>query len=72
MGKGLISAETIHFLEDLAHNNTREWFQDNKPVYQRAHDEAKAFLDGLHREMNKVDDIEKSKLFRIYRDVRFS
>jgi uncharacterized protein (TIGR02453 family) len=72
MGKGLISTETFHFLKNLAQNNTREWFNYNKVAYQRAHEETKAFLHELHFEMNKVDEIEKSKLFRIYRDVRFS
>ena len=72
MGNSLISSETMLFLKDLAHNNVREWFHENKDRYKKAHEEAKVFLDGLHSAMNKVDEIEKSKLFRIYRDVRFS
>lgn len=67
-----ISNTTFKFFKDLSINNNREWFQDNKDRYQLTITEAKAFLDGVEMEINKFDQIEKKKLFRIYRDVRFS
>ena len=67
-----IKAPTIKFLKDLKANNTREWFKDNKDRYEDVKLNAKAFLADLVNEMNKIDVIEKSKLFRIHRDVRFS
>jgi uncharacterized protein (TIGR02453 family) len=72
MKKSLISQETIKFLSELRENNNRPWFEANKKRYDHVQTEAKAFLKNLELEMNKVDQIEKSKLFRIYRDVRFS
>ena len=67
-----ISKKTISFLSELKDNNHREWFQENKPRFLEAQEEAKSFLKSWETEMNKYDDIEAAKLFRIYRDVRFS
>lgn len=62
----------LKFLKDLSANNNRDWFQDNKDRYEALKENSKAFLSDLEKEMNKHDVIEKTKLFRIYRDVRFS
>ena len=67
-----ISKPTITFLKNLSKNNNREWFNTNKDKWKSAQDELKGFLADLESEMNKFDAIEKTKLFRIYRDVRFS
>ena len=72
MATGLISKKTIDFLNDLKTNNNRPWFTESKKRYQNANDEIKTFLAALVDEMNKSDSIESFKLFRIYRDVRFS
>lgn len=70
----MISVEksTLKFLKDLGKNNTREWFNDHRDEYEDVKTNAKAFLADLEAEMNKTDVIEKTKLFRIHRDVRFS
>lgn len=67
-----IEKSTFKFLKDIAKNNNREWFNSNKDYYKEAHENVKSFLSALEIEMNKTDVIEKAKLFRIYRDVRFS
>ena len=67
-----IHADTIGFLKNLAKNNNRDWFQKNKPKYDAALKNIKDFVAGLNEGLNKKDVIEKSKTFRIYRDVRFS
>ena len=67
-----IHKSSFKFLKDLAKNNNREWFKAQKDKYQEANDNAKMFLAGVEAELNKIDQIEKKKLFRIYRDVRFS
>lgn len=67
-----ISASTFNFLNNLSENNNRQWFEENKSHYLDMQSEAKVFLSSMVDEMNKADQIEKSKLFRIYRDVRFS
>ncbi len=67
-----ISKSSLLFLKDLAANNNRPWFAEQKDRYEEVKKESKAFLSELEAEMSKVDKIEKTKLFRIYRDVRFS
>ena len=72
MAKATIDKKTITFLKNVKKNNNREWFQKNKGKYEDALDNIKIFVQALEAEMNKHDVIEKSKIFRIYRDVRFS
>lgn len=67
-----IKQSTFTFLKDLARNNDKEWFAEHKPRYQEAHADAKALVSAVEEELSKTDELEKSKLFRIYRDVRFS
>lgn len=73
-----IQASTFEFLEQLKHNNDREWFQENKGLYDAANNNVKEFVEGLIAELSTIDpyinlDIKASKcMFRIYRDVRFS
>jgi uncharacterized protein (TIGR02453 family) len=67
-----ISKATLKFLKDIKANNNRDWFNENKPRYQDAQAEVKAFNKSLHDRMSLHDEIERVKLFRIYRDVRFS
>lgn len=67
-----VDKTTFDFLKKIRKNNTREWFHDNKEIYTAANNNMKAFLADIEVELNKIDGIEKKKLFRIYRDVRFS
>ncbi len=66
------SPESLQFLKDLKQNNDRDWFNDNKPRYQKAYTNAKEFWEAIKDRLNNHDEIEKIKMFRIYRDVRFS
>lgn len=68
----MITSSTLDFLKDLKVNNDRQWFEANKPRYQNAHKAFKSFANGLLDEVSHHDEIENLKLFRIYRDVRFS
>ncbi|MBT8231471.1 MAG: DUF2461 domain-containing protein [Saprospiraceae bacterium] len=67
-----IKKSSFKFLKDIAKNNNREWFKKNKDSFLVANENMKDFLESVEAEMNKTDAIEKTKLFRIYRDVRFS
>lgn len=68
----IIEKASLKFLKDISKNNNREWFSENKPRFQEANQNIKEFMLALEAELNKTDVIEKAKLFRIYRDVRFS
>lgn len=72
----MIQQSTLDFLSALKANNKREWFQDNKAVYEKAHQNTITFADSLLEKMRIHDNIEtasgKASLFRIYADTRFS
>jgi len=67
-----ISKATLKFLKAIKANNNREWFAENKATFQKAQEEVKAFNEVLLDKMSHHDELEGIKLFRIYRDVRFS
>ncbi|SHJ13064.1 DUF2461 domain-containing protein [Algibacter luteus] len=60
------------FLSKLEKNNNRDWFNEHKTEFKAIEKEVKAFYNLVFENLNKHDDIDKVKLFRIYRDVRFS
>ena len=67
-----IDKKVFEYLNKLEKNNTREWFTENKVEFKSIEAEVKAFYQGLLEDLNTHDAIEKLKMFRIYRDVRFS
>src|SRR6478735_8744410 len=71
-----IPESSFTFLKKLSKNNNRNWFEKNKPVYQREHQHIVDFADEMILLLNKHDVIDtasgKKSVFRIYRDVRFS
>jgi uncharacterized protein (TIGR02453 family) len=66
--------KVLTFLDDLSNNNTREWFADNKPDYERLIKKpATSFAGALAVEMTRITGHpHRSKVFRVHRDVRFS
>ncbi len=69
--------KSITFLKSLSKNNSREWFEKNKPKFLIAKAEFENFIGDLLKEMSGFDPsltglIPKKLIFRIYRDVRFS
>jgi len=67
-----ISKASFDFLKELEKNNNREWFTENKERFKSHETAVKAFYNAAMENLNKHDQIEKLKIFRIYRDVRFS
>lgn len=71
-----IKPESVNFLKTLSRNNNRDWFNEHKDLYIKAHENIIEFADAVLAEMSKHDQIEtpsgKKAMFRIYRDVRFS
>lgn len=68
----IITKDTLDFLRQLERNNNREWFTANKSNFKSVESDVKAFYTAAMENLKKHDDIEKMKMFRIYRDVRFS
>ena len=67
-----IPKETLSFFKKLAKNNDRDWFNEHKPEFKAIEAKVKGAYNHLGELMNTHDQIEKIKIFRIYRDVRFS
>lgn len=67
-----INSDIFSFFKELDQNNNRVWFEANKKHFKSLEAEMKVFSAQLETEMNTFDRIEKTKIFRIYRDVRFS
>ncbi len=63
---------SFKFLNDLALNNNREWFAEHKNEFTNEQKKVKEFYAEVQKNLEEHDEIEKHKLFRIYRDVRFS
>ena len=67
-----IPKNTISFLKELKLNNNREWFNENKDRFNTIRSQIKIFAKEVNDSLNVSDNIEKIKIFRIYRDLRFS
>ncbi len=63
---------TIKFFKDLKQNNNRDWFALNKTHFKEIENQVKTFGNEIKNKLNEHDNIDRFKLFRIYRDVRFS
>ncbi|MFH6603824.1 DUF2461 domain-containing protein [Maribacter algicola] len=68
----MITDETLQFLRKLAKNNNKDWFEKNKKEFKVREANVKQFFADIMEGLKKTDDIEIMKMFRIYRDVRFS
>ena len=70
----------FEFLSELADNNNREWFQDNKVRYERdVRDALVQFVADFGEKLREISPhmvadprLSGGSVFRIYRDVRFS
>jgi uncharacterized protein (TIGR02453 family) len=67
-----IPKSALDFFKKLHKNNNREWFNNNKVEFKSIEAEVKAFYNELYNAINSHDNVDKLKVFRIYRDVRFS
>ena len=59
-------------LKELKNNNSREWFEPQKSRFKKLQVEIKEGIQYIENGLNATDVIEKHKLFRIYRDIRYS
>lgn len=67
-----ISYKTLNFLNGLKTNNNREWFEAHRESYEAARREVQDFNEALKVALQRHDEIDRAKLFRIHRDLRFS
>ncbi|TSE04148.1 DUF2461 domain-containing protein [Aquimarina algiphila] len=67
-----IPKSSFEFLKNLKKNNHKDWMTENKKEYQRNEKLLKTFYAEVAERLNEKDEIEKTKVFRINRDIRFS
>ncbi len=72
-----INRTTLEFLDKLAKNNNKDWFDKNRHEYLAAKANFENFVQSLINEITGFDPImkgleAKNCIFRINRDVRFS
>ena len=68
----IINPDLFSFFSKLKENNNRDWFQSNKAEFKLLEGQVKLFMKQIEVNLQIHDKIEKAKMFRIYRDVRFS
>jgi uncharacterized protein (TIGR02453 family) len=73
----MLNNSTIKFLNALAKNNNKEWFDKNRPLYEDAKNDFAAFTQNVITSFGKKEPAiaslqAKECVFRINRDVRFS
>ena len=67
-----IIENAFEFLRLLRANNNREWFEVRKPEFKKLETELKKVFAEIADNLQQHDDIEKWRMYRIYRDLRFS
>jgi uncharacterized protein (TIGR02453 family) len=67
-----IPNEALEFFKKLEKNNDRDWFNDHKKEYKAIEAKVKAVYNSVFEQLKSHDELDKLKMFRIYRDVRFS
>ena len=60
------------FLDKLSANNNRDWFKKNKSEFDVLNKQVKSYFQSVFDHHRSKFDWNKVKVFRIYRDVRFS
>jgi uncharacterized protein (TIGR02453 family) len=73
----MLQPATLNFLKNLKKNNTKEWFDANRKIYEAAKQDflnlTTEVLQGIASKDETLAHIEPKKcVFRINRDVRFS
>ena len=68
----MLAPEVFPFLKNLKENNNREWFKEHKTEHDEARNAVVHLSSRLFESLNNENQLDKHKVFRIYRDVRFS
>ncbi len=68
----IIPNTALNFFTRLEKNNDRDWFAKHKIEFKTIEAEVKSCYAELFESLKVHDDVDAMKMFRIYRDVRFS
>ena len=69
-------APTLAFLSEIQQHNTRDWFEQNRLVYDQARAPFASLANQIITDFQSVEDwgniAAKDCVMRLYRDIRFS
>ena len=68
----MLEKEVFTFLKLLKQNNNRDWFKKNKHLHDASKQIVQEFSNSLFQDLKKENNLDSVKVFRIYRDIRFS
>lgn len=68
----MTTSSIFSFLHELKHNNNRTWFLEHKLKFEKAKKELEAIAQNIHHNIEAIDQVGPYKVYRIYKDVRFS
>ena len=66
------SNNVLEFFKKLEKNNNRDWFNEHKKEFKVIEAEVIKCYSTLFNMLKTHDEVDQFKMFRIYRDVRFS
>jgi uncharacterized protein (TIGR02453 family) len=67
-----MTKDTLLFLKELAQNNNKAWFDENRPRYEKVKKAVRLKFDDVFTKLKAHDDVDHMQVFRINRDIRFS
>ncbi|MDX1470199.1 MAG: DUF2461 domain-containing protein [Flavobacteriaceae bacterium] len=67
-----VQKENLEYLKTLKANNNRDWFNDHKKEFKRHQTNLKRVFETIFSSLKEHDQVDSFKVFRIYRDIRFS
>ncbi|WP_428661507.1 DUF2461 domain-containing protein [Runella sp.] len=72
----MLSQSTLDFLKDLAENNNRDWFAENRKRYDTSKKDLEKLVAALLKGVGEFETLPNTEvkdcIFRINRDIRFS
>ena len=68
----MLEKEVFTFLKLLKQNNNRDRFKKNKHLHDASKQIIQEFSNSLFQDLKKENNLDSVKVFRIYRDIRFS
>ena len=68
----MLNSSVFSFLKELKENNNRAWFQEHKKLHDDARRHVNDLSDKLFEKLKTTHNLDQNKVFRIFRDVRFS
>lgn len=72
MENPVVKTSALNFLSGLKKHNEKSWFEEHKNRFKEEKTQMEAFFKAVFKLMNTHDELDQFKMFRIYRDVRFS